>query len=50
VNGRESLATARRLPSLVEDGTLAAAAWAGFTRMPRTGASRIAEELARTRD
>lgn len=50
VNGRESLATARRLPSLVKDGTLAAAAWAGFTRMPRTGASRIAEELARTRD
>jgi hypothetical protein len=50
VDGRDSLATARRLPSLVKDGTLAAAAWAAFMRMPRTGASRIAEELARTRD
>lgn len=50
VNGRASRETALRLPSLLADGTLAAAAWSGFSRMPRDGARRIAEELARPRD
>ena len=50
VDGRDSRGAARRLPSQIADGTLAAAAWAGFSRLPRAGACRIAEELARPGD
>jgi hypothetical protein len=50
VDGRDSRTAAQRLTSQLADGTLAAAAWAGFTRMTRAGARRIAEELAQPRD
>lgn len=35
------------LSELARDGTLAAAAWSGFIRMPKSGLFRIAERLAR---
>jgi hypothetical protein len=48
IDAGDSRATAARLPSLLADGTLAAAAWAGFTRMPRSGTARILEAVARS--
>jgi hypothetical protein len=45
-DAKDSRATANRLPSLLADGSLAAAAWAGFTRMPRSGTARILAAVA----
>ncbi len=46
IDAEDSRRTAARFPSLLADGSFAAAAWAGFTRMPRTGAARIAETIS----
>jgi hypothetical protein len=46
IDAEDSRATAARLPSLLADGTLAAAAWAGYTRMPRAGTSHILAAVA----
>jgi hypothetical protein len=40
--------TAAALPRLLADGTLAAAAWSGYTRMPRSGTSRILDAVAQS--
>lgn len=48
IDAEDSGAVAARLPSLLADGSLAAAAWAGFTRMPRDGASRIVDAVRRS--
>ena len=46
IQATDAAATAARLPSLLADGSLAAAAWAGFTQMPQLGARRIVEAVA----
>jgi hypothetical protein len=39
--------TVARLPTLLREGSLAKAAWSGFTRMSREGTRRIVAEIAR---
>jgi hypothetical protein len=46
IDARDVAATAARLPSLVADGSLAAAAWNGYRRLPHDGTRRILEAVA----
>jgi hypothetical protein len=45
----DPLAAGDWLQEWLEDGVLASAAWSGYTRLPRRGLYRIAEELAKRR-
>ena len=46
IDASDVAATAARLPSLLADGSLAAAAWNGFTRLPADGTRRILDVVA----
>jgi UDP-N-acetylglucosamine:LPS N-acetylglucosamine transferase len=47
VDASDVRGTAARLPSLLADGTLAAAAWAGFRGMPQLGTWNVLDVVAR---